>query len=127
MSSSSSVVSATYSLANSTHRHQNFHLENHKKLLHDEFHEPKTRGSLGLLIVGLSGPLGTTLMASLLANQSSLNWFGPVGQARSANYEGCQTQRKSISTKLANANLAAIGGWVSSKELIAILPFSERT
>jgi len=113
MSSSSSVASATYSLANSTFRHQNFNVERHKKLLHDESHEPKTRGSLGLLVVGLSGPLGTALVASLLANQSSRTWFGPVGQERSPNYEGCQTQMKgkSEAINLANANLAAIGGW----------------
>lgn len=81
---------------------------------------------VGLLVVGLGGANGTTLLAGILANRLNIQWHGPVGQPMSPNYNGCITQidsRGKYGTGggyrdkvkgLANASMAAIGGWVST-------------
>ena len=91
-------------------------------LLTDTAHQPKTHGSLGLLVVGIGGANGTTLLAGILANRRSLTWAGPQGQSQSANYNGCITQLKQRGVHggvgyadkirgLADASMAAVGGW----------------
>ena len=90
-------------------------------LMNDEDHKPKTRGSLGVLIVGLGGANGTTLLAGAIANRQNIAWRGPKGEPRSANYYGCITQLnqkgggvgyKDTIKGLADFNMAAVGGWV---------------
>lgn len=90
-------------------------------LMNDEDHQPKTRGSLGILIVGLGGANGTTLLAGAMANRQDITWRGPKGEQRSANYYGCITQlnqkRGGVGYKdrikgLADFSMAAVGGWV---------------
>mmetsp|Transcript_14474 Transcript_14474/g.20409 ORF Transcript_14474/g.20409 Transcript_14474/m.20409 type:complete len:1150 (+) Transcript_14474:192-3641(+) len=92
------------------------------KLLIDTKHKPKTTGSLGIMIVGLSGTNGTTLLSGILANRMKLNWRGPRGEPMEPNYNGCITQveergvhggvgYKGKVPGLANASLAAVGGW----------------
>lgn len=90
-------------------------------LMTDQEYSPKTRGSLGILIVGLGGANGTTLLAGVVANRHSLNWRGPKGDLRDANYNGCITQLnqkgggvgyKDKIKGLANVSMAAVGGWV---------------
>jgi hypothetical protein len=87
----------------------------------DEDHQPKTRGSLGILIVGLGGANGTTLLAGAMANRQDIKWRGPKGEQRSANYYGCITQLnqkgggvgyKDRIKGLADFSMAAVGGWV---------------
>jgi myo-inositol-1-phosphate synthase len=91
-------------------------------LTQDAQHEPKTRGSVGILIVGLGGANGTTLLAGCVANRLKIDWRGPVGQEMKPNYYGCITQinqrgvyggvgYKDKVKGLANANMAAVGGW----------------
>ena len=91
-------------------------------LLTDTAHQPKTHGSLGLLVVGIGGANGTTLLAGVLANRRSLTWAGPQGQPQCANYNGCITQLKQRGIHggvgyadkirgLADASMAAVGGW----------------
>jgi hypothetical protein len=91
-------------------------------LVKDVSYKPKTTGSVGLMIVGLGGANGTTLLAGLLANRRKLQWHGPLGEPRSYNYYGCITQLNSRGggvgyrdrvKGLADFNLAAVGGWVS--------------
>jgi Myo-inositol-1-phosphate synthase len=69
----------------------------------------------------LGGANGTTLLAGVLANRLRITWRGPVGQRMAPNYYGCITQLPSKGNGvgyedrikgLANANMAAIGGWV---------------
>jgi Myo-inositol-1-phosphate synthase len=90
-------------------------------LMNDEDHQPKTRGSLGILIVGLGGANGTTLLAGAMANRQDITWRGPKGEQRSANYYGCITQLnqkgggvgyKDRIKGLADFSMAAVGGWV---------------
>lgn len=52
----------------------------------------------------------STLLAGILANRNGLTWRGPQGQPRTANYNGSLTQ--TILLHMADANMAAIGGWV---------------
>jgi len=77
---------------------------------------------VGLLIVGLGGANGTTLLAGVLANRLDLQWYGPQGQRMSPNYYGCITQLDQRGVHggvgyrdrlrgLADASKAAIGGW----------------
>lgn len=91
-------------------------------LLTDDKHTPKTRGSVGMMIVGLSGATGCSLLASVVANRNKIQWRGPRGEWRSPNYNGCLTQinqrgkhggvgYKDKIGNLANASMAAIGGW----------------
>lgn len=92
-------------------------------LVKDRQHKPKTLGSVGLLVVGLGGANGTTLLAGVLANRLNINWHGPRGEPNSPNYYGCITQldqrgkyggvgyRNKVKG-LADVSMAAIGGWV---------------
>jgi hypothetical protein len=126
-SSASSVVSASSQFSvssNYRHHHAPFIPPTPTKpqptLLQDSQHAPKTRGSLGILVVGLAGQRALTLMAGLFANRKQLEWRGPVGQPRRATYQACLTQQdgaaqqfEEASQHFANANLASIGGWVS--------------
>lgn len=92
-------------------------------LVKDSQHKPKTTGSFGLMIVGLGGANGGTMLAGILANRLGIKWFGPTGQPMTPNYYGCITQLnqrgggvgyKDKVRGLADATLAAVGGWVSS-------------
>lgn len=92
-------------------------------LVKDSNHKPKTTGSFGLMIVGLGGANGTTLLAGILANRLNINWRGPRGEPMKPNYYGCITQLNSKGggvgfrdriKGLADATMAAVGGWVSS-------------
>ena len=76
------------------------------------------------MVVGLGGANGTTLLAGIMANRQKTQWRGPQGQPRSPNYNGCISQLKEkgkfggVGFKdkihgLADASMAAIGGWVS--------------
>eukprot|EP00977_Amphora_coffeiformis_P013937 scaffold3806_cov169-Amphora_coffeaeformis.AAC.13 len=96
-------------------------------LVKDRQHKPKTLGSFGLLVVGLGGANGTTLLAGILANRLNIDWHGPKGEPNSPNYYGCITQldqrgvyggvgfRNKVKG-LADASMAAIGGWVRRLE-----------
>ena len=91
----------------------------------DVHHKPKTTGSFGLLVVGLGGANGCTLLAGILANRLHLEWHGPRGEPQTTpNWYGCITQLKQkgggVGYKdkvrgLADASMAAVGGWVSFK------------
>jgi myo-inositol-1-phosphate synthase len=78
--------------------------------------------SIGILVIGLGGYNGTTLLAGVVANRRGIDWHGPQGQPKSPNYLGCITQLKSkgkyggvgfsdVLPGLASVNDAAIGGW----------------
>lgn len=117
-------------------------------LIKDAHYKPKTTGSVGLLVVGLGGANGTTLLAGVLANRLRTEWHGPRGEPMSPNWYGCLTQLpcrrgaaaagsgdttvqnssngegggggggggvgyKNKVRGLADASLAAVGGWVS--------------
>jgi hypothetical protein len=94
-------------------------------LLTDASHRPRTHGSVGILLVGIGGANGTTLLSGILANRHGLKWRGPRGEHMSANYFGCITQldergdhggvgyRNKVKG-LADASMAAVGGWVSA-------------
>lgn len=97
-----------------------------KKLMTDSSHRPKTRGSFGIMVVGLGGANGTTMLAGILANRMNINWFGPRGEPNTPNYNGCITQLNSrgvhggvgyrnispaLDKRLGDANMAAVGGW----------------
>jgi len=114
-------------------------------LTSDINHHPKTRGSVGIMIVGLGGPHTTTMVAGIIANRLQIQWKGPQGQAMLPNYNGCVTQQqqqqqlnnetnklydndsanadtdtggsgvtgfKNRVSGLADASMAAVGGWV---------------
>jgi len=62
-------------------------------------------------------------LAGILANRLGLTWRGPQGQDKSANWYGCITQLDQRGVyggvgyrdkvmRLADASLAAVGGWV---------------
>ncbi|CAB9506624.1 Inositol-3-phosphate synthase [Seminavis robusta] len=130
ISSGSSVasVSSAYSVTSSFRHHQNAPWSpptpsTPKPMLAvDSTHTPKTRGSVGIMIVGLGGANGTTLLAGILANRLNSQWRGPQGQPMQPNYYGCITQLKQkgkfggVGFKdkiqgLADASMAAVGGW----------------
>lgn len=93
------------------------------KLTSDSSHVPKTHGSLGILIIGIGGANGTTLLSGILANRQNVSWYGPHGEGPlEPNYNGCITQLNQRGVHggvgfrdkipgLADANMAAIGGW----------------
>jgi len=93
------------------------------KLSSDVDHKPKTTGSFGILVIGIGGANGCTMLAGILANRNKLSWYGPHGEGPlDANYFGCISQipqrgihggvgYKGKIHGLADANLAAIGGW----------------
>ncbi len=86
------------------------------------FNKPKEEATapatFGMLIVGLGGNNGVTMLAGLRANQLGLEWEAPTGKVQ-ANYLGCITQLPMKGGKggynesyaLADANRGAIGGW----------------
>ena len=90
-------------------------------LIKDAQHRPATNGSFGIMIVGLGGANGTVLLAGILANRLKVEWRGPRGEIKSPNYYGCITQldqkgggvgyRNKVKG-LADASMAAVGGWV---------------
>jgi hypothetical protein len=91
------------------------------KLMTDSSHKPKTHGSFGVLVVGLGGALGTTMLAGILANRLKIDWRGPKGEPMTPNYYGCITQLdqrgggvgyRDMVKGLADASMAAVGGWV---------------
>ncbi|KAG7357017.1 myo-inositol-1-phosphate synthase [Nitzschia inconspicua] len=93
-----------------------------KKLLTDSSHRPKTHGSFGILVVGLGGANGTTMLAGILANRLGIDWRGAKGEPMTPNYYGCITQLdqrgvhggvgyRDMVSGLADASMAAIGGW----------------
>jgi len=84
--------------------------------------------SIGILIVGFGGANGSTLACGILANRNKIQWFGPLGESQTPNYNGCITQLTPRGTahpgvgykskykegqylSLADVNNAAIGGW----------------
>ena len=93
------------------------------KLMSDNSHVPKTNGSVGILIIGIGGANGTTLLSGVLANRHKIKWYGPRGEGpNEANYNGCITQLKQKGVHggvgykdkvsgLADATMAAVGGW----------------
>ena len=86
---------------------------------------------VGLLIVGLGGANGTTLLAGVLANRRNVEWRGSKGEKMTPNYYGCITQlnqrgvyggvgyKDKIQSGLADANNAAIGGWVRERRALS--------
>lgn len=136
VSGGASVVS-TYSVT-SSFRHHNSPFSTPTPstpkpvLTSDSNRKPKTRGSFGLMVVGIGGANGTTLLAGLLANRLKLEWRGPQGQPMLPNYNGCITQLnqkgkfggvgfKDRLSGLPNASMAAVGGWVSTKPHTSII------
>lgn len=78
--------------------------------------------SAGILIVGLGGNNGVTLLAGQIANQNKLSWETASTGRISANWFGCLTQipprgihggvgYQGRIPNLANANKAVVGGW----------------
>lgn len=91
-------------------------------LSRDSQHRPKTTGSVGILVVGLGGANGCTLLAGVWAHRLGIQWCGPTGEPKTPNYNGCITQLdqrgggvgyKNRVKGLADVSLAAVGGWVS--------------
>lgn len=79
-------------------------------------------GSVGILIVGLGGANGTTLLSGVFANRRNLAWRGARGEPMKSNYYGCITQLnqkgvhggvgyKDKVNGLADATTSAVGGW----------------
>eukprot|EP00978_Attheya_sp_CCMP212_P028264 scaffold97246_cov51-Attheya_sp.AAC.1 len=115
---------STYSNYNSLTQHLGQSSKNGPRpvLLTDASHRPRTHGSVGILLVGIGGANGTTLLSGILANRHGLKWRGPRGEHMSANYFGCITQldergdhggvgyRNKVKG-LADASMAAVGGW----------------
>ena len=99
-------------------------------LVKDAKHQPKTHGTLGILVVGLGGANGTTLLAGVLANRQNVHWHGARGEPMEPNYNGCISQLepkgvyggvgyKGRIKGLANVSMAAIGGWVRARDGLA--------
>lgn len=83
---------------------------------------PTAQSSFGILVVGLGGANGTTMLAGILANRLNIDWHGARGEPMTPNYNGCITQLDSrgvhggvgyrnVVQGLATANTAAVGGW----------------
>ena len=71
----------------------------------------RTKRKPGLLIVGLGGNNGATVLAGLHANNMKLTWEGAKKQC-TADYTGCITQTRAMRRKgLAPFKRAAVGGW----------------
>ena len=79
---------------------------------------------VGILVVGLGGANGTTMLGGIVANQQKIEWKGARGEPMIYNYNGCITQlnQKGIHggvgykdkvDGLADVSHAAVGGWVS--------------
>ena len=128
-SDTASSVSA-YS-ATSSYRHAHFAPHGagpaNPKLMTDSSHKPKTHGSFGLLVVGLGGANGATMLAGILANRLKIHWRGPRGEPMSPNFNGCITQLdqkgggvgyRNVVKGLADASMAAVGGWVRPRNFL---------
>jgi myo-inositol-1-phosphate synthase len=124
-SSVQSEVGSSVSMA-SSFRHHNFApsagTATDKKLMTDTSHRPKTHGSFGILVVGLGGANGTTMLAGIIANRLGIEWRGAKGEPMTPNYYGCITQLdqrgvhggvgyRDLVQGLADASMAAVGGW----------------
>jgi len=82
---------------------------------------------IGILIVGIGGNNGVTLLAGMLANNERLSWeTANAGKVSAPNWNGCITQLPpkgggvgfSGRYELADATTAAVGGWdIRSKPL----------
>ena len=71
----------------------------------------RTKRKPGLLIVGLGGNNGATVLAGLHANALKLTWEGAKRRC-AADYTGCITQTRAMRRKgLAPFKRAAVGGW----------------
>ncbi|KAL3928919.1 MAG: hypothetical protein SGBAC_012431, partial [Bacillariaceae sp.] len=79
-----------------------------------------TPEKIGILVVGLGGNNGVTMVAGFLANNQKLEWeTGSAGRVSAPNWNGCITQLPPKGGgvgfqgryPLANATNAAIGGW----------------
>jgi myo-inositol-1-phosphate synthase len=77
---------------------------------------------IGILIVGIGGNNGVTLLAGLLANKHKLSWeTASAGRVSAPNWNGCITQLEPKGVhggvgfkglyELADAGNAAVGGW----------------
>jgi len=118
----SSVSDSIYSAVSvtSSYRHHNAgpfmpsqKQEPQPVLVRDSHHKPKTLGSFGLLIVGLGGANGTTLLCGVLANRYDLEWRGPQGQFLTSNYYRCILSTLQKSRFL----YVAMGSLVTMKQL----------
>lgn len=127
MSDATSSVSG-FSMT-STARHKQFapnvatrvpSLHENQKMTSDD--TPKSQCPFGILVVGLGGANGTTMLAGIIANRHNIKWHGPKGEPMAPNYYGCITQLDSrgahggvgyrnVVNGLADTNMAAIGGW----------------
>ena len=119
---------STVSMSTSV-RHASFSSKTaQEKFLQDNTsHTPKDgKKAFGIMVVGLGGANGTTMLAGILANKMGVNWFGPRGEPNTPNYNGCITQLKSrgvhggvgyrglspeLDASLGDASMAAVGGW----------------
>jgi myo-inositol-1-phosphate synthase len=71
----------------------------------------RTKRKPGLLIVGVGGNNGATVIAGLHANNMKITWEG-AKQRCTADYTGCITQTRAMRRKgLAPFRRAAVGGW----------------
>ena len=79
-----------------------------------------TSKRIGILVVGLGGNNGVTLVAGQIANQNKLEWeTSACGKVSAPNWNGCisqlEPQERGVGFKgrydLADATTAAIGGW----------------
>jgi len=79
-----------------------------------------TKEKIGILVVGLGGNNGVTMVAGFLANNKKLEWeTGAAGRVSAPNWNGCITQLPPRGGgvgfqgryPLADATKAAIGGW----------------
>mmetsp|Transcript_1547 Transcript_1547/g.2279 ORF Transcript_1547/g.2279 Transcript_1547/m.2279 type:complete len:480 (-) Transcript_1547:1950-3389(-) len=77
---------------------------------------------IGILIVGIGGNNGVTLLAGMLANNASLSWeTAAAGRVSAPNWNGCITQLEQRGVHggvgfkgrypLADVTTAAVGGW----------------
>lgn len=80
----------------------------------------ETPKKIGVLVIGLGGNNGVTLLAGYLANQKGLSWeTGAAGRVSAPNWNGCITQLEprggGVGFKgrfdLADVSSAAVGGW----------------
>ena len=96
----------------------------------DPTHSPKTRGSFGMLLVGVGEYSSMIAIAGILAHRMKLHWYGPQGQGKSSTatnstFFGSKTQQPLEQSDpfggFAKATMAAIGGWVRAVRILCIL------
>jgi hypothetical protein len=126
-SATSAVRHANFAPSTSTSNNANPNPNANPKLTADSSHKPKTHGSFGIMVVGLGGANGATLLAGVLANRLNIDWHGPKGEPMTPNYYGCITQLdqkgvhggvgyRDMIKGLADASMAAVGGWVRKRD-----------